>query len=254
MKNNKKSYLQRYKDGEYEQVWAELFHLDEQIYLEPLYSDALAVVHETMNRVKYNIELLKQRLKALNYEFVSEDEKLGRELEEYFNQQDTSAIIAKLEEAGLKLPLSLKVFYEVVGRVDFRGRHPKLSSYEPDADYENEDVEYSDPLVVWPPTDEDIAKNDYSEAWEEGLSPGVFYHLEIAPDPLHKANVSGGEAYYIVLGLKSIDYFVFGEKNYGTFVQYLRYCFEWGGFPELSHAPKSAEKELEFLTKNLLPI
>lgn len=47
-------FLERYLNGEYEQVWAELLELGAQIRDEPLYSDALAVARETMNRARKN--------------------------------------------------------------------------------------------------------------------------------------------------------------------------------------------------------
>ncbi len=50
------TYLDRYKSGEYEQVWTELSMLDSQIYQEPLYKDALDVARETMTRARKNVE------------------------------------------------------------------------------------------------------------------------------------------------------------------------------------------------------
>ena len=37
------SFLERYRAGEYEQVWDELVTLGEQVHEEPLYSGAVAV-------------------------------------------------------------------------------------------------------------------------------------------------------------------------------------------------------------------
>jgi len=52
------TYLERYLNGEYEQVWSELIALGEQVRQEPIYSDAYAVAEEAMRRVRVNIELL----------------------------------------------------------------------------------------------------------------------------------------------------------------------------------------------------
>jgi hypothetical protein len=52
------SYLERYLNGEREQVWAELMTLGAAVREVPLYSDAWAVASETMRRVRHTIELL----------------------------------------------------------------------------------------------------------------------------------------------------------------------------------------------------
>jgi hypothetical protein len=41
------TYLERYRNGEREQVWAELLALGAQVREEPLFSDALAIARET---------------------------------------------------------------------------------------------------------------------------------------------------------------------------------------------------------------
>lgn len=63
------SFIDRYEQGECEQVWAELQALGEHVREEPYYSDALAVAHETMRRVRHNLELLVPRLTELGYCF-----------------------------------------------------------------------------------------------------------------------------------------------------------------------------------------
>ncbi|MGH2502403.1 MAG: hypothetical protein ACRDID_07790, partial [Ktedonobacterales bacterium] len=61
--------MERYLAGECVQVWAELQSLDATIRAEPLYADALSVAHETMQRVRHNIETLIPRLHASGYTF-----------------------------------------------------------------------------------------------------------------------------------------------------------------------------------------
>ncbi len=62
-------YLERYINGEYEQVWAELQALGPAVRSEPLYSDAREVADETMRRVRRNCERLVERLRAMAYKF-----------------------------------------------------------------------------------------------------------------------------------------------------------------------------------------
>src|SRR3954447_3367427 len=63
------SFLERYQSGDYEQVWAELTALGSSLRDDPLHSDALAVAHETMRRVRRNIEKLIPPLRQLGYKF-----------------------------------------------------------------------------------------------------------------------------------------------------------------------------------------
>src|SRR5579871_4181791 len=64
------TYLERYRSGEYEQVWSELVALGDGIRDATLYSDASAVAAELMGRVKANIETVIARLRTLNYRFA----------------------------------------------------------------------------------------------------------------------------------------------------------------------------------------
>lgn len=63
------SYLSRYKAGEYEQVWREIWpKYWKEVEQEPFHSDALAVAREMMSRVLRNLEILIPRLKTIGYE------------------------------------------------------------------------------------------------------------------------------------------------------------------------------------------
>ncbi|MFK8004314.1 MAG: hypothetical protein AB8H86_32410 [Polyangiales bacterium] len=56
----------------------------------------------------------------------------------------------------------------------------------------------------------------------------------VAPDALHKANISGGAPYGIELPFAGVDA-VFGNSEYSLpLVEYLRECVRWGGFPRLA--------------------
>lgn len=328
-------YLARYNKGEYIQVWEELIKLGPEIRQGELYSQAEMVAKETMKRIKANLKTLVERLKSLDYDFKYEPvtpPNKGRKKE----------IKAFEKKFGL-LPLSLKIFYEEVGQVNFMGSHPKLSEYVkspnlsdlsqnflslyqkhlgpvPEDDKSSNpnqslslgfqllqelakgsitkdnpsrlekldafskdlastfslqvgstrafnstptqlkaknsagkpDV-LSDPLVIEIDlfeTDidpEELENSDYKDP-ETGL-----YRLEVAPDPLHKANYSGGGPVEFLIPNYGID----GELRvdgvvYGYFVNYLRECFQWGGFPGLKDSKHPPLKEIEFLTKELL--
>jgi len=63
------TYIERYTNGEYEQVWDDLLALGAKVRDEQVYPDALAVARETMRRVRQNIETLIQRLLHIGFVF-----------------------------------------------------------------------------------------------------------------------------------------------------------------------------------------
>ena len=63
------SFLDRYQNGEREQVWAEMAALGPQVREEPWFEDAWAVARETMRRARCNVERIIERLDGLGYQF-----------------------------------------------------------------------------------------------------------------------------------------------------------------------------------------
>jgi hypothetical protein len=53
----------------------------------------------------------------------------------------------------------------------------------------------------------------------------------LAPDDLHKANTSGGDPYAIGVPDENADAVLLNERHDLLFVEYLRLCFRYGGFP-----------------------
>jgi hypothetical protein len=117
------------------------------------------------------------------------------------------------DEAGL-LPLSLSTFWQEVGAIDLVGMHLAW----PDG---------LDPLVVDPP--EGALSFLYDE---EDESEAMFAGL--APDDLHKDNISGGDPYGVRLPNPAADFLFEYERHNLLFVPYLRLAIlQWGGFPGL---------------------
>ena len=233
----------RYVAGEHEQVWAELVALGEAVRLEPHAADALAVAYETMRRVKQNVGTIADRLEQLGYKFIAPGERGGlfglRKASEHKPHVEPSADswqhIVELEKAcGGPIPLSLRAFYEIVGEVNFLGRHASISP-------EDSDV-LSDPLVV-SGVEEAIGSVD---AWDDEECLIAF-----APDALHKANISGGDPYMISVPAPLADARVEGEPNDVGFVQYLRLSLAWGGFAGWATA-EFQPPELKQLSAGLL--
>ena len=241
------NFLDRYLQGEQEPVWDELLALGGAIRQEPLFTEALAVTRETMRRARYNIELLVLRLNAIGYVFgVYPNDR--RKLPGYTGPhnppgQDIANKISKLEalEGIGSLPLSLQVFWEIVGEVNFIGYHPAWP-------------EFSDPLVIFPIEAIHYDYTEWRELVDEGDPEARQFGLQLSPDVYHKDNVSGGEPYSMRVPNFAIDGMLEYERHSTTFVNYLRITFRYGGFPGVQWAKGAIPGEMSGLADGLLPI
>ena len=202
-----KPLFERYQAGEHQQVWRELMALGADVRTQPYAADAVAVAYETMQRVQANVRTLVQRLRAMRYVF-KHDASSGPAPEV------RKAIVAFEKETGAALPLSLRAFYEVVGEVNLIGHHASLAPKHGSA--------APDPLVVYG-FDEGAVEFD-----DDGETPSA---ITIAPDDLHKADTSGGDAYEMAIPDLRADGELLNERHNLFFVDYLRLCFRFGGFP-----------------------
>lgn len=271
------TFLERYLAGEREQVWAELIALGEKVREEPVYSDAWAVAQETMRRAKANIETIYERLKSIGYLFERFQSAYAPP------EPDITAQIEVFEHEVGPLPLSLRAWLEIVGDVDFIGSYPGLTYYgEPEPPFRTieeavtEAAEiYADPLCVgvwnfdsavecYNEWREDFGESnpykaenypEWKEAYETGeIEDDDFFAVEISPDLYFKMRVGGGAPYMITLPDPRADSYVLNEPHDTMFVDYLRICFRWGGFPGLAHYAKYNEAVLETLKEGLLEI
>ncbi len=155
---------------------------------------------------------------------------------------DVMARINELESLVGTLPLSLSAWYEIVGSVNFIGTYSAWDLLR---------LEHgTDPLFVYPL---DVAL-DMAHTYTD---MGVWQAdpvLSLAPDEYHKFGVSGAGAYGIRLPCEAADAPLLLEWHNTTFVNYLRICFRWAGFPGLERAPHPPLEDIEQLTRDLLPI
>lgn len=212
------NYLERYRNGEHAQVWAELQALGERVRQEPYLADAEAVAAETMRRVRRNCERIVARLNVLGYVFGTYPDGTRRS----YAAEPLGAPLAgandeidELEEEAGPLPLSLLAFWREVGAVDLVGMHPGWPGG-------------LDPLVVDPP------EGALSFLFDEEDDEGAGKFAGLAPDDLHKDNASGGDPYGLRLPNPAADFLLEYEHRGLLFVPYLRLAIlEWGGFPGL---------------------
>lgn len=294
------AYLERYLQGDHAQVWDELLALGPEVFQDTLYPEALAVVQETMRRVRQNIEGLIPRLIQIGYVFgydhlVCEELRkwpatidwadyiavlrwtreqppvfLPAQLDEEYHAKlsalglgeggvqlagdkpapDMKAHIQEINRLAGPLPLAIRVWYEQVGAVNLYGYHPAWVHYVPP---ELEDqhgrylMDYCDPLQICA-LDEVHTKRLLATWHQRGRT-----QLEFAPDPHFKNYTAGSSTpYAISLAQGGVDGMLAGYPPV-TFVQYLRTCFRWAGFPGMAKWPSVPNEDLAFLTENLIP-
>jgi len=207
-------WLERYRAGDRVQVWAEMTSLGADLRDAPDWADAVAVARETMTRARTNVERLIELLPAGGYRF-----RQPREAVLVPPLADIDAQLQVFETKVGRLPLAVRAWYEHVGQVDLTGSHPDW------------DFEYTDPLVLNTPLDYLAGEFEIWEA-EQGTEwdMGAFV-VELGPDMLHKADVSGGTPYGIAVPNEGVDGLVLWERHQTTFVNYLRIAFAWAGLP-----------------------
>lgn len=236
------NYLERYKNGEHELVWEELQALGAGVREEPILSLAREVAIETMGRVRRNCDLIISRLRSMNYTFgIYPDGTTG-----YYSEgahQDPSAKLQKdytrLESLFGPVPLSLEIFWQVVGSIDLVGKGPGWPGL-------------LDPLVIDPPEGPLLTLVDIRED-ENEPNLGSPLKAPLAPDDLFKDNISGGSPYAVGLPSACADFIFLNERHGLLFVPYLRFSIlRWGGFPGLD-GKDLAFPPLKVLTEDLLP-
>jgi hypothetical protein len=232
----------RYQAGAHREVWQELVSLGARVRDDPTAADALAVAYETMRRVESNVRTLAERLTTMGYRFVYDPSELDASpitvagsggVRMDFDRRphvpppaDIQQRVIAFEKEFGTLPLSLRAFYEVVGEVNFIGRHPTLDPVDNSV--------ATDPLVVYG-LDEGIVEYDEGDEEDEEGRPSA---VAIAPDDLHKANTSGGDPYEMAIPDLRADGELLNERHALFFVDYLRLCCRFGGFPGYDGAAK----------------
>lgn len=220
-------------------MWTEIASADATTGLDDAeLVEAEAVAFETMRRCRLNVERLVEMLPGIGYSFQP-----GDGLAVYKPPPPTSiADVARLEAVVGALPATLRAWYLEVGEVNLMGRPPE--GWCP----------YPDPLVVQAPVNYVLGER---EAWE--LDRGTEWDrgpfvIDLAPDYLHKGNVSGGAPYSIAVTGQGVDGYVLWERHQTTFVNYLRLAFQWAGMPGFAFSSVDMPSELHAIADQLLRI
>jgi len=237
--------LVRYQAGDCRAVWDELLARGAGVREPASLPEAEAVVRETMTRVRANVEAVIAGLKIHGFRFgVYPD---GEPVPGYAGPlvppaADVDSRIAELESlVNGPIPLSLAGFWRYVGAVALVGAHPEW----PDPSSEL----LSDPLWVEGP---EASIAEVREKLEDREREDEPLAAVIAPDALHKDNISGGEPYEIEIPSASADALLLHEGNDYYFVEYLRQALDWGGFPGFAGEPDAMPAWLDRLSEKVV--
>ncbi|NDV65020.1 SMI1/KNR4 family protein [Bacteroides sp. 224] len=231
-------YLFEYRDGRQAEIWEELMannNLSKAIL--PL-KDIHAVLKETIRMAKININIIFGQLQACGYQFNSETSVKEPDAE----IESKIETLKNLIKPYGYLPLSLEFFLRYAGSVNF------IPSWKSKLPYQ-----YADSLYI-ADIDEIIVLAEARE-WDEEEDDSPLY-LEISPDYYHKDNVSGGMPYGIEITREpQIDSRLLNTP-YGDlyFIDYLRLCFDWGGFPHIKNENKNYQEFIENLVKRRMTL
>jgi hypothetical protein len=251
-------FLERYRQSEYQEVWDELDALGVGVRERLVYSEALAVAHETMQRVRHNIEVVISRLEALGYQFgyawmqqyppVDETWVAEQPARRILPSEETPQRLERFEELVGAIPLSVRAFWSEVGAVNFVGAHPHweglfqrymIRGLEPQISIRSSSRVFLSVCSICMHTSVHKEKNSFP-------SP-------LAPDAYHKYHISGLGGYAITLPDASADAPLLNEWHDATFVNYLRVCLHYGGLPGLQRISTLIPDELAYVREGLVP-
>jgi len=252
------NFYQRYQAGELVSVWNEIRALGGDVRAHPYREDVKGVVTEMANRIRYNVDLLVQRLRTDGYQFVwPGHEPYETDRSRSLPNEESPALVHFLNELCGPTPLILEAWIKQVGDVNLVGNHPKWPGRDMLTDALVVEFEYKAWGLAANDTSRSYFQNEY-DFWRELVSQdgpeavGPF-RLPFAPDRYHKVNASGGSPYAILLPDSAADAQVDinGQRLY--FIDYLRRCFACGGFPGFMEMDKGRDDgTLSGLTAGLL--
>jgi hypothetical protein len=229
------SLLQRYQSGELEQVWREI-RAHERI-AGAFRDEVIEVAEAAMRRVALNADLLTERLQTIGWRSLYQ----GLRTPPLPGDQSVLTRIEEISEAPL--PPTLLAFWRVVGGINWVWDY-NAPVAQPDLGFDLPPEEH-DALCIDAPG---VVSHQFKE-WvgeKEMYDPDLVhpFRVELAPDYLHKANISGGAPYCIEVPFSGADPLLADEGHLLPFLDYLRLAFRWAGFPGLErHAQRRDVQE-----------
>lgn len=206
--------IDRYTKGQTREVYTDIYNLGQDAFHPSTLSQVTLVLEETFRRVAFNLEIIHQELKNINYQFYSDSKE---DWQKPLAKPDPKALELlssykrSLLETGRYFPLSLEYFYRIVGSCNFCWdwqRNPNIS------------WEGADPIDIPPLKNllEMAADDDYAD------------ELLLTGDYLQKDNISGSCYTIELTDNPSVDSLLLHESWDLPFIEYLRITFDHCGF------------------------
>lgn len=223
-------WLERYRSGERDAVWAELDALGPQVRDHGLAQEAQAVCDEMAFRARRNIETIVGRLLRQGYRFHLNDAAQTAVLPIHGPGVGAPAQLDWLERRFGPVPMTLSSWIRIVGDVWLVGTHPRWPT-----------SSAGDPFVFevgWDRYAPGMVRTSIEVEFAEWQDSGREdpFTLSVSPDRLHKQNVSGGDPYGVVLPDRRADGTMLAGEAV-SMVTCLRSVFAAGGFPHATGDP-----------------
>jgi hypothetical protein len=222
--------------------WAYQLSLGNELLDNKKRKEPLKFARKVMAFARRNVELLIERLQRSGYQFANPNGPRRAP------DEDMESTVDGLAARGVYVPVALQAWFMEVGGVDLSGTHPEWprSAYSGMGDDRSgREPWYTDPLFIWYD-----ARNLLT--WlEKRDRPTKTRWLELAPDSVTKANISGGGPVSINCESPLFDTFLVGQHGSFTLLSYLRSAFDWSGFPGFEYIPDAPKEMLRELGRGL---
>jgi hypothetical protein len=245
-------WLDRYERGERGEVWHELRQLGARVREPGLVEEARLVCDAMARRARFNVELVVSRLTEQGYRFHTNDAEQQPVVPFVPATASADEHAEWLEHTFGPVPLTLLSWVRLVGDVWLVGTHPE-GARSAGADplvLELEGTRYGPSTTMRESLEEERVV--WQELSAEDPDQGPFV-LPLAPDRLHKDDVSGGGPYGIVLPDGCADGLFVAETTM-PFVSYLNWVFAHGGFPYTAGSDSRWWRVRTGLAQDLLPL
>lgn len=178
------SFYQRYLNGEYSQVYADIARLRQKAFQPEAAAEIDRLLTETFRRVLHNANIVAETLPQFGYRFNQwRDNVITPPLPDA--DEHIRRLVQAVQPVGF-IPLSLQYFYRIVGEINF------IWDYD---EYPEIVWEYADPLCVYGIDfvleEVENEDNEWLECTRELLAENPKYPigLPFSPDDYHKDNV-----------------------------------------------------------------
>lgn len=209
--------------------WACLISQNYRLRDDGFRSEALEFSLQIMRRAKFYLLDIIDQLVSDGYKFTDESKVYAAP------DVDARDWINEYRNRGVFLPLAFEAWLLEVGSVNLIGTHPDWfkPAYSYDTNSTVDEVLYTDPLVV--EFNGDYLCYLYDE-WSSVMNSveqnkNTPFRIDISPDYLHKANISGGMPYELDTEKPTVDAILLNERHVTTFTGYIRQALIWKGFP-----------------------